>query len=138
MTKEQHPTLFVFDGSIQHYEEGTMLELYSSVTNEEWSIIIKDTIRYKIFLDCIKETAYPILGEVWNDEDEWYRLQLDVAISRIRNIDPLAVAKYDQKSIRDAFTNKMRNNAKEVLSLIDETRQNIRKELSKKYNISNL
>jgi hypothetical protein len=138
MTKEQHPTLFVFDGSIQHYEDGTMLELYSNITSEEWAIIIEDTIRYKIFLDCIKEIACPILGEAWDNEDEWYRLQLEVAVSRIRNIDPLAVAKYDQKSIKDAFADKISNNAKEVLLLINETKQSMREKFSKKYNISNL
>lgn len=140
MSKEPHPTLFVLEGVIQHYEEGTMLELYSNITQEEWLIIIEETVKYKVFLECLKEVACPGLNESWDDRDDWYRIQLEVAVSRMRNIDPLAVAKYDQKAIKSAYTEKMLSSTKEIRQLISEVRENKNNQLRRKYdiNVSNL
>lgn len=136
MAKETHPTLFVLEGAIQHCEDYTMLELYSKITQEEWAIIVEETVHYKVFLECLKEVACPQLNEEWDDNDDWYRLQLDVAVSRMRNIDPLTVAKHDQKLIKSAYTEKMLNNAKEVVKLIEEVREQRKEELANKYNIN--
>lgn len=140
MVKEQHPTLFVLEGSIHHYEDGSMLELYSKISQDEWFVIVEETVSYKIFLDCLKEVACPTLKETWDEEDEWYRIQLDIAISRMRNLDPLVVSKHDQKAIKSAFVEKMTKNAKEVVELINEMKENRRKEIGDKYNtnVSNL
>ena len=140
MSKEPHPTLFVFEGTIQHYEEGTMLELYSNITQEEWLIIIEETVKYKVFLECLKEVACPKLNEPWEEDDDWYRIQLGIAVSRMRNIDPLAVSKYDEKTIKSAYVEKMLNSAKEIQQLISEVRENRNNELKRKYdiNVSNL
>ena len=121
--KEQHPTMFVWDGSIRLYEGGSMLELHTQVTDEEWELIVEDTIKYKVFLECLKQVACPILGESWDEEDDWFRIQLEVAVSRLRNIDTLLVATYDQKIIADAYTIKMQREAKEVQKLVVEMRE---------------
>jgi hypothetical protein len=118
--KEEHPTLFVYNNSIRYYEEGSMLELHTQVNKEEWSEIVEQTIAYKIFIDCLKESAYPKLEEKWTVNDDWYRVQLDVAVSRIRNIDPLLVARYNQGDIKSSYLKQIELGTKEVNKLIEE------------------
>jgi hypothetical protein len=116
--QEPHPTLFVLDGTIRYYDDGSMLELHTSVTVEEWQQIILETIRYKVFVDCLKETAFPILKEKWTKEDDWWRLQLNTACGRMRNIDPLFFISINQDDLKKAFSAKMRDNATEVINSI--------------------
>lgn len=133
--KEKHPTLFVFEGSIRHYEEGSMLQLESLVTQDEWELIIEETVKYKVFLDKLKDVAFPILKEVWDKEDEYFRIQLDVAVSRIRNIDPLLVAKHNTQEIGESYEKLMKTNAEEVLKLIDKVRKENKELLRAKYDM---
>jgi len=121
--KEPHPTLFAFDGGIRWFKEGSMLELHAQVTPEEWMIIVSDTIKYKVFIECLKEVACPILEDNWTAEDEWFLLQMGVAVSRLRNIDPLLIAKFNSEAIKQEYTKLMRANgsaAKKELDLIQE------------------
>ncbi len=111
---ETHPTLFVFDGAIKHFPDGSMLELHAGVNPDEWQDIIIGTIQYKIFLDCLKEIACPLLHEEWTQDDEWYRIMLDHNIGRMRNIDPMIFLPINQKEIREKFEEKIRRNALEV------------------------
>lgn len=120
--KEQHPTIFVLEGDIKHYKEGSMLQLNTQITQEEWEIIVEETVKYKVFLECLKNTGCPLLGESWDEEDDWFRLQLDVAVSRMRNLDPLFVAKYDQEELTTAYSKKMAKNAAEVKALVEQMR----------------
>ena len=127
MTKKKpknspHPTLFVLEGSIKHYAEGSMLQLHGLISMEEWETIVEETVRYKVFLECLKNTGCPLLNESWDEEDDWFRVQLDVAVSRMRNIDPLLVSKHDQEELTEAFSSKMKKNAIEVQDLIKQTR----------------
>ena len=127
MTKKKpknppQPTLFVLEGSIKHYNEGSMLQLNGLISMEEWELIVEETVRYKVFLECLKNTGCPLLDESWDEEDDWFRLQLDVAVSRMRNIDPLLVAKHNQEELTKAFSSKMKKNAIEVQNLIKQTR----------------
>lgn len=121
--KAKHPTLFCFGGSIRYYEDGSMLELHSQITAEEWEIIIDETVKYKIFLECLKTVACPILGETWDEEDDWFRVQLDIAVSRMRNIDPILVAKHNQDVIKTEMEKKMKRNAAEVQLLVEQMRE---------------
>ena len=59
--KDKHPTLFVFEGGIKHYEDGSMLELHSQLSSEEWELITAETIKYKVFLDKLKTVALAYL-----------------------------------------------------------------------------
>jgi len=127
--KEKHPTFFCLEGAIRCYEEGTMLELQSQITPEEWEHIIVETIKYKAFLDCLKEIACPILEETWGKEDEYFIFQLDVAISRMRNIDALLVAKHNAEKIKKSYSKWMKENAVEAKKAIEEIRQAHRKAL---------
>ena len=127
--KEQHPTLFVLEGTIRYYEEGSMLVLHGLITVDEWVTIVEETIRYKVFLECLKNTGCPLLGEPWDEEDDWFRIQLDVSVARMRNIDPLLVAKYDQKELTTAFAEKMSKNAVEVQDLIKQLRETRKSDL---------
>jgi hypothetical protein len=133
--KEPNPTLFVWDDEIRHFENGSILELHTQVTMEEWESIVEQTVQYKVFLECLKQVAFPILGEPWEDEDDWFRVQLDVAISRMRNIDALLVAKHDQKKLAEAYTKKMKKNAVEVQELVEEMREQKRDMLKKQYGL---
>ena len=125
--KQKHPTLFAFDGSLHVYEEGTMLELHGSVTEEEWGMIVQETVQYKVFLECLKEVAVPVLKEPWDEEDDWFRLQLGVAISRLKQIDPLLVAKYNQEEIKKSFSKEMKKGAKSMLEFIDHVKKEQKK-----------
>lgn len=114
-----HPTIFVIEGTLRSFD-GTMLELHTQVTTEEWTEIVKETLRYKIFIDCLKETASPILRESWSVEDDWWRVQLELSISRMRNIDPLLVINLSrtEAEIKAADTEKMKKNAASVVEQI--------------------
>lgn len=121
-SKKKNPTIFVLEGTIKHYDDGSMLQLHSLITIKEWELIIEETVRYKVFLECLKSVGCPLLGEPWDDEDDWFRLQLDIAVARMRNIDALLVAKYNQKELTGAFEEKMRKNAAEVQALVEQMR----------------
>jgi len=121
--KEPHPTLFVFDGSIRYYKDGSMLELHAQVTAEEWEMIVSDTIKYKVFIDCLKEVACPILEDPWTAEDDYFRIQLEVSIARMRNIDPLLVAKFDQKEIFEDYKKLAQKNAQAAKAEINKIKQ---------------
>jgi len=133
--KEIHPTLFVFDGTIRYFDDGSMLELHSKVTPEEWAAIVEQTLKYKIFLDCLKEQACPSLQEPWDEEDEWYRLQLDIAVSRIRNIDPLLLAKYDQGQIKQSYLSKMKQSAADINKMVEDIRRDQKEAIKAKYGL---
>lgn len=120
--KEAHPTLFVLDGSIRHFEKGSMLELYTNITPEEWMTIVEDTMQYLTFITCLKEVACPLLKEPWTDEDDWYRLQLTVAASRMRNIDPLVINQKKYDDLKEQYTRKMTRNAKALVEDIEAMR----------------
>lgn len=121
--KELHPTFFVLEGSIRCYEDGSMLELYSQIASDEWEIIVSETIHYKVFLECLKKVACPILEEPWTKEDDYFLVQMEVAVSRMRNIDALLVASIDQKKILRAYTKKAQVNAQALKAEINELKQ---------------
>lgn len=105
------------------YEDGSMLDLHTNVTDEEWKTMVTDTVKYKVFVECLKETAMPILGERWEEEDDWFRVQLEIAVSRMRNIDPLLVASFDQTELTKSYSKKMQTNAKEVQGMVEDVRE---------------
>jgi hypothetical protein len=120
--KEQHPTLFVLEGTIRYYEDGSMLQLHGLISSDEWEIVVEETVKYKVFLECLKSTGCPELGEPWTEEDDWFRIQLEIAVSRMRNIDPLLVANHDQAELTETYAAKMKKNAAEVQILVKQMR----------------
>ncbi len=125
---ELHPTLFVHEGAIQEFPDGTMLELYTQLKTEEWQAIVTETVHYKIFVDCLKNTAFPILKENWTKELDWFRLQLEVAVSRMKNLDPYFAMTINHDNIRQLYIAKMEHNAAEVveqIKLIRTAQQNL-------------
>lgn len=120
--KETHPTLFVFEGTIRCYEDGSMLELHTQVQPEEWEQIVMETVKYYVFVQCLKTTGMPLLGENWEEYDDYVRVQLEVAVSRMRNIDPLLVAKFDQKALTDNYTKQMQDGAIQVDEVVTQVR----------------
>ncbi len=120
---KKYPTLFVLEGGIRYYKSGSLLELYSQISIDEWHTIVEETIKYKVFLECLKDTAVKLLSETWTDDDDWFRLHLDVAVSRMRNIDPLYVSRFDQEKLKTAYTTKMINGAEELRVIIEDMRR---------------
>lgn len=120
---EPHPTMFVLDGAIQHFPDGSMLELYTGVTPDEWQDIVVGTVQYKVFLDCLKEVACPILHESWTPDDDYFRVILDHNIGRMRNLDPMIFLPINQDEIRLKFEEKIRRNAIEVAEDIKRMRE---------------
>lgn len=131
MAKKVSPTLFVFQGSPLVYDGGSMLELHSQITAEEWELIISETIKYKAFVECIKEIMIPKLEDEWAKEDELFLKNLEVAVSRMRNIDPLLVAKYNydeiKKSYQELVTKGSQGVAKELQKTMAEYKEQVRK-----------
>lgn len=121
--KKKHPTIFVFQGSIHQYDDGSMLELHTQVTTEEWENITEETIKYKIFLDCLKEIAIPKLEETWDKEDEWFREELNIALSRIKNIDPLMFAKFNQETIKNNYSAGIEKSSDKMVKFIGDVRK---------------
>lgn len=116
--RREHPTIFVLDGALTHYEEGSMMELYTKITPEEWKHITEETVKYKLFLEVLKETAYPVLKETWDKNDDWWRLQLEVSITRMREVDPMAFVAINQEAIKKSYTEQARVNAEEMVKTI--------------------
>ena len=114
--KVEHPTIFVFDGTIRHYTEGSMFSLRAQVTPNEWEQMVKETIEYRIFLECLKETAFPILKERWSKVDDWWRLQLGIAIDRMKELDPAIFLGINHDGLKAKFTEKIKKNAESVVS----------------------
>ena len=121
--KEPNPTFFVLDGSIRCYEEGTMLQLHMQITTEEWKAIVCETIKYKAFIECLREIAYPILEEKWEKLDEYFRYQMEIAVSRMRNIDALLVSSFNEDAIKAEYSRLMKHNAVKAKQAIEEIRQ---------------
>jgi hypothetical protein len=121
--KEQHPTLFVLEGTIMCYEEGSMLDLHTQVQPDEWKEIVEETIKYKVFIECLKSTGMPLLKERWEKEDDYFRLQLGIAVSRMRNIDPLLVASYNQETLTADYTKQMELGAIQVGEVVTQVRE---------------
>ncbi len=135
MTKEKHPTIFAHDGKVMVYQEGTMLELYSQLSAEEWKEITLETVKYSVFIECIKTIAIPKLQEGWDEDDEWYLVQFDIAVSRMRNIDPLLMASYNKKEIYESYSKWISTNTDEALKFIQSTKEDVKRAYAEKYQI---
>lgn len=116
--KKNEHAYFSLEGSIFTFP-GSMLELASKVTPSEWDQMIRDTVHYKLFIECVKEIACPRLEEPWTTDDNLYLVELSRSIDKMRNIDPLLVAKHNQKDIKEAFVNKMNINIEDLKNMID-------------------
>lgn len=134
--KDVYPTIFVLEGAIRCYEHGSMLELYSQISMEEWETIVNETIHYKIFLECLKSVAIPILKDEWDEEDDWCRIQLEKSVLRMREIDSLLVAKYDEKLITEAYAKKMRQSATDISIMVEEYRKQHRETIDARHGIN--
>ena len=119
--KKKNPTYFVLGGQILEYA-GSMLELHAQVDLKEWQVITEETISFKIFVECLKETGMPLLDESWEKEDQKQLDGLIMAVSRIRNIDPLLAATVNQDELREQYTTKMKAGASDILSMVKEIR----------------
>jgi hypothetical protein len=119
--KKKNPTYFVLGGQILEYA-GSMLELHAQVDLKEWQVITEETISFKIFVECLKETGMPLLDEGWEKEDQKQLDGLIMAVSRIRNIDPLLAATINQDELREQYTVKMKAGASDILSMVKEIR----------------
>jgi hypothetical protein len=119
----KHPTLFAHKGAIRYYKDGSMLSLYSQLSMEEWEDIVEETIKYKVFLECLKEVAFPQLEEPWVPDDEYFKLQLEIAVSRMRNIDALLVAKFSQEEMKTKYVKMMEVGVEDMKSMIEDVKK---------------
>jgi len=119
--KKKNPTHFVLGSQILEYN-GSMLELHGQVHDEEWKVIIEETISFKVFVECLKEVGMPLLEEKWEKEDQKQLDALILAVSRIRNIDPLLAAFINQNELKEQYTAKMKLGASDIDKMIKEIR----------------
>ena len=90
---------------------------------EEWEDIVEETIKYKVFLECLKEVAFPQLEEPWVPDDEYFKLQLEIAVSRMRNIDALLVAKFRQEEMKTKYVKMMEVGVEDMKSMIEDVKK---------------
>jgi len=121
--RRKQPTFFVLEGTILCYEDGSMLELHGQVQPAEWEQIVEETVKYLVFVECLKSTGIPLLEERWTEDDDYFRIQLEVAVSRMRNIDPLLVAKFKQDEIAEEYKKQMKSGAIEVKEVVTQVRE---------------
>mgnify|MGYP003643548944 CR=1 FL=1 len=119
--KKKNPTHFVLGGQILEYA-GSMLELHASVDLDEWQVIIEETISFKVFIECLKEVGMPLLEEEWEKEDQKQLDALILAVSRIRNIDPLLTVTINQNELKEQYTIKMKSGAADIDKMVKEIR----------------
>lgn len=122
-SKTKHPTLFVLEGTILYYEDGSMLDLHTQVQLNEWEEIVEETVKYKVFIECLKSVGMPLLEERWEEEDDYFRLQLDISVSRMRNIDPLLVASHNQETLAKDYIKRMKSGAIQVSEVVTKVRE---------------
>jgi hypothetical protein len=103
---------------------------------KEWKLIVEETIKYSLFVECLKDVGCPDLNEPWEDQDEYFRKQLNNTVSKIKDIDPILVSKYDQQLIKQSYAKQMRNNASEFLKYADQVRAEHRLMLAEKYGLN--
>ena len=125
----------MLDGSIRYYDDGSMLQLHTQITDSEWEEIVSETIKYKAFVDCLKEVGCPKLDEPWTEEDEWHRLQLQIAVSRMKNIDPLLVAKHDEGLIKKQYSEQMLKGAENINKMVQDIKAENKELVKKKYGL---
>ena len=130
---ETHPTIFVLEGTILYYDEGSMLALNTQVQQEEWEQIVEETVKYKVFIECLKSTGMPLLDEQWEEEDDYFRIQLDIAVSRMRNIDPIIVASYNQEELAKNYKKQMESGAIEVAKVVTQSREAQKKAIQDRF-----
>jgi hypothetical protein len=119
--KKKNPTHFVLGGQILEYN-GSMLELHGQVDAKEWEVIIEETISFKVFVECLKEVGMPLLEEKWEKDDQKQLDALILAVSRIRNIDPLLAASINQDELKKKYTTKMKLGASDIDKMVKEIR----------------
>lgn len=115
-----NPTLFVLEGSPRYYTEGTLFELYTQITQMEWEIITEESIKYHMFVSCLKDTAYPLLKEIWTEDDEWWLVQLSETIKQIKNIDPMATIRTNSETIKASYIEMMTRNGQAIVEQIQQ------------------
>lgn len=106
------PTLFAYNGEIMKYD-GAVMSLKASMDDAQWREIVRETIKYKLYLQCLKEIACPSLEDdslSWSSDDDKYIQQLDATISKMSNIDPLLVSSIDQAAISNDYSILARRN----------------------------
>lgn len=126
-TKKKYPTLFVLEGGIRMYDKSMRL-LYTKITIREWEIIVPETVECYLFMRALKEVGMPRLHEPWTKLLEFFLRGLWVNIGRMKNIDPLLVARVDQEAVLKAYKQKMEQGAEDFMEEARQIHEDIRKQ----------
>ena len=119
--KKDEGIFFALEGTILHYP-GPMLEFHGQISATEWVAVVEETVKYAVFARCLKDVAFPLLDEGWTEKDESQLKQLELSSARMRNIDPLLVAKYNPAALKEAYSAKMRDGASSLNGMIAQFR----------------
>jgi hypothetical protein len=120
MGNKKRRTLFACDGSIRIYK-GRLLELYSQISQPEWDAIVEETVKYKVFLECLRDNISKI-GEEWTKKDDRFISKLESTISDMSDIDRFAVAKFNQNEIKESYSSNMNLGIEQMNFLIKSLR----------------
>ncbi len=104
-------TTFIFQGQILQHD-GSIFSLKTQVSSDEWLNIVVDTVKYAIYLECMKQ-AVNLLEDntiTWTTADDEYITQLRSTVSSIIETDPISVSNIDQNKIRNDYFTEMRKN----------------------------
>jgi len=117
-------TVFAIAGTVHEYQ-GSLLELRTTLSEHEWKSIIVETVKYRIFMECVKKHAIKKLDERWSKSEKEVLKGLKQTIEKMQQLDPLLVATVDQNQVRDDYTRMVNDGCMEVLQTIEMV-QNLR------------
>jgi len=126
---------FVLEGDIKEFE-GSVIELRSQVSDDEWVQIINETVAYKVFLKCLKKVGMPLLGERWDKEDDKFIIWLTESVSNMKILDPILVSSVNEKKLKKIYTTKMQDGADSMGKLIKDVAKDLKS--SKRSEVSDL
>ena len=126
---------FALEGDIKEFE-GSVIELRSQVSDDEWIQIVNETVAYKVFLKCLKKVGMPLLGETGEKEDDKFIVWLTESVSNMKILDPILVSSVNEKKLKKIYTTKMQDGADNMSKLIKDVAKDLKS--SKRSEVSDL
>ena len=117
MSKKKY--IFIYQG--EFLETHSLVEIKMESTQDEWDQITSETVKEKCFIEVLKDIAQPLLHEEWTRDQEISLRGLRRAVKAIKEIDPLRIAQFDQKTLKDEYTARSLKGIQELQDIMKES-----------------
>lgn len=128
MAHKRRNSVFVHEGEIYEYP-GSMREFQVSISQNQWEEAVRDTIDMFHFMTALKDTGVPALNEKWSRQDELSFRLIRRAVSDMKSIEPLLVARHNKEETITVMREKMIAGATETNKVVDQVKDDIISEL---------